>query len=125
MSLQKTRVREFWMFPALSFLIIVILELSMALAYKITNLKYFGSKIELFDLRTGHTKTSRNVLINTKSTKVTLFGGSSSVGFASPINFAGLLNNPDYSIENLHVTNYGVAGAPFSGDQAEMAKAVI
>jgi hypothetical protein len=109
---------------------LIFFELLFFAIYKITSSKYFENKIET-NLR-NETKETFEIFSyestgNTKdnSIRVAIFGGSSSAGYASPLSFAKIIGNNQFTGKNLEVHNYARNGDPFVGSQAEILKAVM
>ncbi len=116
----------FFVFPII---IIIFFEILLASLFYVTGSKYFEDRLEthqraVLDVSRVFRVEEKNAN-NQKLIKVAVFGGSSSAGYASPINFAELLGNNEFSGKNLEVHNYARSGEPFVGFQAELLKAVM
>jgi len=100
-------------------LILSSLEASLWLAYKATGKGLLRSGIErLQNYRIAYPP----VKVGGSSTKVAIFGGSSSMGYASPISFGEIL---EQTLDNVVIHNYGQPGAPFAGYQSHILKALM
>ena len=61
-----------------------------------------------------------------KPIRIAIFGGSSSVGFASPVSFTDLLCDSGFNNNHdMEITNYAGHGEPLAGFQAEIIKSVM
>ena len=110
-------------------LMILVLETFLAVLHNAIGSKYFEDRLETnhqagLDVRREF--KSGPAISNTAHTiRIAVFGGSSAAGYASPISFAELLGNSDFSGRDIEVHNFARSGEPFVGFQAELLKAVM
>ena len=105
--------------------LILLMEFIFFVLYNFTGSKYFESYIETLQ-RYGDNKPYNQSKflqeLKSDSTKIAVFGGSSSNGYGSQVRFSDLIDKI-YS-EDLVVHNYARNGDPFVGFQSELLKVV-
>jgi hypothetical protein len=133
--IKKNFVMYCVVFFVLPIIIIIFFEILLASLSYLTGSKYFEDRLEThhrtvsplhgFFSVPGVFRVEGGNANNQHRTKVAVFGGSSSAGYASPISFSELLGSNEFSGKNLEVHNYARNGEPFVGFQAELLKAVM
>jgi hypothetical protein len=110
------------------FLFFFLIELIFQFTYKITKSIHFENYNETNQrvayLENLYPENNLNFFkdLNSKQTKIAVFGGSSAAGYGSPINFVEFLLEIDPSII---IHNYASDGHPFVGFQSQILKRVL
>lgn len=112
----KSQLRKIFIILLLTGLLIFIIEILMLGFYSLTGSKYFYNSSDA----SNDCPTSIN--LSKKHKKIAVFGGSSAVGYASPISFSKILCNFN---SNNTVVNFANNGQPFSDFQSEIIKKVM
>ena len=114
-------LKNFILIISITFLLIIIIETLLFSLYKITGAKYFENNFELrkrFDVIRPFDNPEYFNELNSSSTKIAIFGGSSSNGHGVVVNFGEYIKN--LYPEKFIVHNYAKNGAPFVKFQSEL-----
>ena len=107
-------------------LILFLLELSFQIVYLLTNNHYLENKYqtEAYFYKSQSIKNyQENIFRKNYKIKIGTFGGSSTYGYSSQINFSSILKNYFYYTDkDIQVVNYGSPSLPFAGYVSKLIK---
>jgi hypothetical protein len=110
------------------FLQIFIISLAFVSAEGLFYVSYLVTKSTIFDVLIHPEKSTYPFDNSTDYIKIAVFGGSSSAGYNSVINFTEIIRgelNKTYPLVKFYIKNYAQNGNPFHRRQAEIVKNVI
>ena len=113
----KKFLKEAFFVLTITALLFILLEIFISGIFFLSGSHYFSTKTE------NEYKSFK--IVEDEKIQVAVFGGSSSAGSFSPLSFADLLSNTEFTNKSFRVTNYAENGAPFSGFQSELIKTVM